>query len=251
MPGQVTLEICVDSLDLAVAAARGGADRIELCGPLQGGGTTPSAGFVAAARSTLHLPLAMLIRPRTGAFTASAAEFEVMRHDLLFARATGIDIAVLGILHADRTVDVARTRELIAIAQPMQVTFHRAFDVTADPFTAIEAVINTGATRILTSGASSTAVQGASMVARLRDAAADRLGLLLCGSISSATVAQALAVSGASEVHAALRSSIGPHPLSAPLSEEGKEHFTEAVAQLKCSLRLAAGSVLAGKQRDA
>ena len=107
---QRLLEICVDSLDLALAAVRGGADRLELCGPLFDGGVTPSAGFVAAARRMIDLPLAMLVRPHAGSFTPSDAEFEVMRQDILYARNIGIEIIVLGLLHSDQTIDIERTR---------------------------------------------------------------------------------------------------------------------------------------------
>jgi copper homeostasis protein len=229
----ITLEICVDSLGLAQAAALGGADRIELCGPLQGGGITPSAGLAVAARKTIDLPIAMLVRPRTGAFTASDAEFEVMRQDVLFAREIGIDLVVLGILREDRTVDVERTRALIELAHPMHVTFHRAFDEAPDLHKALNDVIQAGAARILTSGAKSSAVQGATVVDELRHTAADRIGLMLCGGISNATVRQALKSSGAREVHAALRNAVRVEASTGIVSQETLQHFSECVSELK------------------
>ena len=229
----MTLEICVDSLGLALAAAQGGADRIELCGPLHGGGITPSAGLAAAARAKIDLPLAMLVRARTGAFTASAAEFEVMRRDVLYAREIGMDLVVLGILREDQTVDVERTRALAELAAPMQVTFHRAFDVARDRDQALTDVIATGATRILTSGASASALLGAATVAHLRDRAAARITMLLCGGVGVSNVKQAMAISGSSEVHAALRSSVAVNGSSGILTEADLDHFAASVAKLK------------------
>lgn len=231
-PG-ITLEICVDSLGLAQAAAHGGADRIELCGPLQDGGITPSAGLAVAARRAIALPIAMLVRPRTGAFTASEAELEVMRQDVSFARDIGIDLVVLGLLRQDRTVDVEGTRALVELARPMQVTFHRAFDETPDLHEALNDVIQTGAARILTSGARSSSIQGAPLVAGLRQAAGDRIGLLLCGGISSANVRQALEISGVHEVHAALRKNVHVEPSTGIVSQESLRQFSEAVNKLK------------------
>jgi len=238
----LVLEMCVDSLDLALAAARGGADRIELCGPLHGGGITPSLGFVAEARKRIQLPLAMLIRVRTGPFTASEAEFDVMRRDVLYARDAGMELVVLGILRADGSVDVERTAELVSLAGPMQVTFHRAFDAAADQDRALHDVMATGATRILTAGASSTAIQGAATVARLQSAAQGRIGMLLCGGIGVSTVRQAIAVAGVNEVHAALRSSLGSGLLSGSVQPEGVERFATAVAKLKQKMHAEASS---------
>ena len=233
MGQNLTLEICVDSLGLALAAARGGADRIELCGPLHDGGITPSAGLAAAARHSIDLPIAMLVRSRTGAFTATPEEFEVMRRDVLYARSIGMNLVVLGILHEDRTVDIERTRELVECAGPMEVTFHRAFDAALDLRAALRDVKQTGATRILTSGGKSSAVLGAPVVHDLLDEAGDQIGLLLCGGISSATVGQVVDRAGVQEVHAALRNSIRVKPQTGSISPESLEHFSDCVRKLK------------------
>lgn len=242
MVQDVTLEICVDSLELAQAAARGGADRIELCGPLQDGGITPSAGLAIAARRSIDLPIAMLVRSRTGAFTASDAEFEVMRQDVLYARSIGIDFVVLGLLHEDRTVDIERTRELVEFASPMQVTFHRAFDATPDLNAALSDVMQTGAKRILTSGAKASAVLGAPVVDQLRKQAGDRIDLLLCGGISSATARESLERSGVREAHAALRACVHVDPQTGAISPENLEYFSECVGKLKEKMHPSANS---------
>lgn len=239
MGSGITLEICVDSLELALAAARGGADRIELCGPLQGGGITPSAGLAVAARKAVDLPIAMLVRPRTGAFTVSEAEFEVMRQDVLFAQKTGIDFVVLGILREDRRVDVERTRALVELAHPMPVTFHRAFDEALDLHEALNDVIQTGAARILTSGAKASAVDGAAVAGELRQTAGERIGLLLCGGIHDTTVRQALEDSGVREIHAALRNEVHVEPSTGVVSQESLQHFSEGVSRLKQEIRRA------------
>lgn len=233
MGQNLTLEICVDSLELALAAARGGADRIELCGPLYDGGITPNAGLAAAARRSIDLPVAMLVRSRTGAFTATPEEFTVMRQDVLYARSIGMNLVVLGILHEDRTVDIERTRELVECAGPMEVTFHKAFDAALDLRAALRDVKQTGATRILTSGGKSSAVLGAPVVRDLLPDAGDQIGLLLCGGISSATVRQVVDRSGVREVHAALRNSIRVKPQTGSISPESLEHFSECVKKLK------------------
>jgi copper homeostasis protein len=233
MAQDMTLEICVDSLELAKAAAQGGADRIELCGPLYDGGITPSAGLVAAVRKSVDLPLAMLVRTRTGAFTASEDELEVMRQDILYAQNVGVDIVVLGILHPDGRVDIERTRSLVEVARPMQVTFHRAFDVAPNLEEALAAVLNTGAVRILTSGARSSAVIGAPVVDNLRKVAAGKVELMLCGGISPATVRPALQRSGVREIHAALRNSARAKPQENAALGDRFADFTGAVQQLK------------------
>lgn len=234
---QRLLEICVDSLDLALAAARGGADRLELCGPLNDGGVTPSAGFVAAARRMIALPLAMLVRPRTGSFTPSSTEFEVMRQDILYGRDIGVDIIVLGVLHSDQTIDVERTRELVELAQPLEVTFHRAFDVSPNLGESLASVMQTGATRILTAGGQGSAVSGAATVRELRETADGRIGFLLCGGISAATVGSALETSNVVEVHAGLRNSA-----RSAISARNFEVFTSSVEALRQKMRSMDGS---------
>jgi copper homeostasis protein len=241
---QRLLEICVDSLDLALAAVRGGADRLELCGPLFDGGVTPGAGFVAAARRMIDLPLAMLVRPRAGSFTPSDAEFEVMRQDILYARNIGIDIIVLGLLHSDQTVDMEGTRELVELARPLEVTFHRAFDVSPNLEGSLASVIQTGATRVLTAGGQASAVSGAATVKELRETADNRIGFLLCGGITAATVCSALETSNVVEVHAGLRDSA-----RTALSAGRFEVFTASVDALRQKIRSMDGSAILAERR--
>jgi copper homeostasis protein len=220
------LEICVDSLALAQAAVRGGADRIELCGPLEDGGVTPDSELTVAVRRAVNVPIAMLVRRRTGPFTVSEVEFEEMRQEVLFARRSGVDFVVLGILHPDRTVDVERTRQLVELAYPMEVTFHRAFDSTPDLDGALRAVLSTGVSRLLTSGGSDSAVSGAPIVSRLQREVGEALSLVVCGGITPENIGEVLERAGVREVHAALRQ-------IAAVETESLAPFVEAVSEMK------------------
>lgn len=146
------LEVCAGSLASCLAAARGGAARVELCASLEAGGVTPSPGMIALARQRLDIGLHVIVRPRGGDFLYADDEFEVMRRDVLACRELGADGVALGLLTADGDVDVERTRELVRLAGPMTTTFHRAFDMARYPEQALEQVIASGCRRVLTSG---------------------------------------------------------------------------------------------------
>jgi copper homeostasis protein len=145
VPKNVLLEICVVSLDYAIAAQRAKADRVELCSDLASGGTTPGTRFMEAAREHLHVPIQVLIRPRPGDFFYSAHEFQLMRKDIQNAKQLGMDGVVPGLLNRKFQIDVARARELVELAHPLQVPFHRAFDQSHSWRDSLEAVIQTGA----------------------------------------------------------------------------------------------------------
>jgi copper homeostasis protein len=167
MQHSIILEICLDSVESCTAAERGGARRGELCADLADDGTTPSAGLIAAARENIRISLQVMIRPRGGGFCYSDEEFKIMKRDISFAQQLGADGVVLGLLTRDGNIDVARTRELSSVARPMEVTFHRAFDVAGDPFRAFEDLIAAGVDRLLTSGQAPSALEGAELIRRL------------------------------------------------------------------------------------
>lgn len=201
MPNRVLLEICVESLDHALAAERGGADRIELCTDLSCGGITPSAELMQSARDRVRIPVHVLIRPRAGNFVYSDQELAVMRDDIESAKRLGMDGVVLGILGNDAHVDIERTKALVELARPLPVTFHRAFDACQDLETSLEEVIQTGAARILTSAGQRRATDGLQTLANLIQAANDRIRIMPCGGINSDNLVQIVQTTSAQEIH--------------------------------------------------
>ena len=199
---RILLETCVDSIEGALAAQQGGADRVELCGDLFEGGITPSPGTILVARQRLKIQLNVLIRPRGGDSCYSDAEFEVMKRDVEFAKGAGADGVVLGVLKEDGSVDVERTGALVKLARPMSVTFHRIFDVTRDPFEALEAVISLGVERILTSGQEASVLEGLDLLAQLVNRAGERIIIMPGGGVTERNLPKIVAGTGAREFHA-------------------------------------------------
>ena len=201
MNTRIVLEACVDSVEAAIAAQDGGADRVELCANLLEGGTTPGAGTIQLARESIYIGLNVMIRPRGGDFCYSETEFEVIKLDLELAKKLGADGAVFGILNEDGSVDVERTGELVELAQPMSVTFHRAFDMSRDPYEAMEALIALGVDRILTSGQEVSALEGLDLIADLVQKAGERIIIMPGGGITERNTKKIVQQSGAREVH--------------------------------------------------
>jgi len=204
LPGMLAntlVEACVDTIESAAAAARGGAQRLELCANLVEGGTTPSAGVIALACARLPVPVYVMIRPRGGDFCYTPLEFEAMQHDVADAKRLGAAGVVFGILEADGTVDTARTRTLVEVARPLPVTFHRAFDVTRDPHEALGALIALGVDRVLTSGQQASVPAGLPLIAELVRQAGGSIGILPGGGITAANVTEVVRVACVREVH--------------------------------------------------
>lgn len=196
----VLFEICVDSVEGVAAAARAGAHRVELCAALIEGGITPSIGTIEAACRTATIPVNVIIRPRGGDFLHSEQELAVMERDIAAAKQAGAAGIVFGVLTADGAIDVAATRRLLAAARPLPVTFHRAFDMCADPVAALEVLIGLGVERVLTSGQEPTALEGSALIAALVRQAAGRI-IVMPGVVTARTIGRVLAETGATEVH--------------------------------------------------
>jgi copper homeostasis protein len=202
---RVLLEVAVASVEDALAAQAGGADRFELNAALALGGLTPSLGTLIEVKHAVSLPVLAMVRPRPGGFAYSAAEFAVLQRDADLALAHGADGLVFGVLTAEGAVDNERCRALVRQAASCPVVFHRAFDVTPDPFAALEQLIDLGVRRVMTSGQEETAYNGAGRIAELIRRAAGRIEILPAGGINRFTVADVVARTGCDQVHAALR----------------------------------------------
>ena len=195
------VEVCVDSVESAQAAALGGAARVELCDDLIEGGTTPSAGMIAAVRKRLAIGLHVLIRPRGGDFCYSDVEFEVMERDIEVASRLGADGVVFGLLDPGGSIDEPRTRLLLEAARPLNVTFHRAFDVSQDAAESLDALIRLGVERVLTSGRARIARDGIPTIAGLVRQSAGRLIVLAGGGIDETNASRIVAETGVGEIH--------------------------------------------------
>lgn len=194
-------EICVDSPEGVIAARDGQADRVELCDNLFEGGTTPSIGAIKMARRVGGIKLHVMVRPRGGDFLYSDVEFETMKFDIEAARSSRVDGVVIGILTADGNIDKERTTELVTLARPMSVTFHRAFDLCRDPFAALEDLIEIGIDRVLTSGQQPDALAGAETTKKLVEAAGERIVVMACGAIDETNAAEVVAATATTEFH--------------------------------------------------
>jgi copper homeostasis protein len=197
----VQVEICVGDIASAIAAEFGGADRIELCDNMDVGGTTPGAGTVAESCRRLSIPVHILIRPRAGDFIYSQPEIAVMRHDIEVAKSLGAAGVVLGVLTRDATIDRDQTAELIALARPLSVTFHKAFDQSPDPLEALDCLIALGVERVLTSGGRPTALEGTETLAKLVDRAGDEITVMAGGRLGTGNLETVIRRSCVSEVH--------------------------------------------------
>jgi copper homeostasis protein len=201
----MVLEICVDSVESAIASQAGGAQRVELCSDLNEGGITPSDGLIQAVRKQVGIDVFVMVRPRGGDSFYTSHEFDVMKADVVRIKQLKADGIVVGMLDQHGHVDVRRTRELVELADPMQVTFHRAFDMSADLDQSLERVIETGAHRILTSGAVQTVSQGAERISQLIAAARGRISIMVGGGIRQENIRKIALRTKVTEFHCSLR----------------------------------------------
>lgn len=229
------LEICVDSVESAIAAERGGAQRVELCSDLLEGGITPSHGLISQVRNRIQIDLFVMIRPRGGDFCYTPDELDLMQEDIEHARRLGADGIILGVLDDQAQVNVDRTQRLVEKAGPLPVTFHRAIDMTPDPCAAMAAVVETGAQRVLTSGGAAKVSQALPLVSRMIQAAGSRIRVMVGGGITPQTIESVARATGAAEFHASVRtrmpSPVHYHRRDVPMGELQDREYVRYVVQ--------------------
>jgi copper homeostasis protein len=197
----IKIEVVAYNIESALKAQEGGADRIELCASPADGGVTPSFGIIEGARQNINIDLFVMIRPRGGDFLYNNYEFHSMKRDILQCQKFSVDGIVLGILNANGTIDKKRCAELIERAKPLQITCHRAFDLTRDPFEALEDCIEVGFTRILTSGQRDKAEENTDLIAALVKQAGKRITIMPGSGINAGNAARILSETGVRELH--------------------------------------------------
>jgi copper homeostasis protein len=202
-------ELCAESVMAVCAAQSGGADRVELCSRLSEGGTTPTAELMTASVKAVSIPIYVLIRPRAGDFVFNSQEFDLMHRQIDEAKSAGANGVALGVLLEDGSVDVNRTRDLVEYARPFETTFHRAFDESPDLSVALERVIETGATGLLTSGGAAEVLLGANRIGRLQEQADGRIQIIAGGGLRLASLVEVVRRSGTFSLHGSLTSSSG------------------------------------------
>lgn len=199
------IEIIAFTIEACSLIEKAGASRIELCANPAEGGTTPSYGMIKKAREAVSISLFPVIRPRGGDFLYSGAEYRLIEEDVKLCKQLGCDGVVVGLLQQNGSIDVKRTERLVALAYPMEVTFHRAFDHCRDPFEALEQLIAIGCQRILTSGQKPMAMEGAALLAKLVEKAADRIIIMPGSGVRPENIAALAQITGAVEFHSSLR----------------------------------------------
>ncbi|HUS00258.1 MAG TPA: copper homeostasis protein CutC [Chitinophagaceae bacterium] len=203
------LEVIGFTIEGCAIAQSAGVHRIELCDNPADGGTTPSFGFIKAARKILQIELYNMIRPRGGDFFYSNDEFEIMKEDIKISKQLGCDGIVLGMLTKENKVDKSRFARLVELAYPLGVTFHRAFDRTADPLDALKDIIDMGCERILTSGQKPNALEGAQLIKQLIERADDKITIMPGAGVRSDNIINLAEITNASEFHSSARINTG------------------------------------------
>ena len=177
-------EACVESFEKALEAQNNGANRIELCENLAVGGTTPSYGTVKICLEKLNIPIFLMIRARGGNFIYSKEEIEIMKEDIKIFKELGVKGVVLGCLTFDNKIDLELTKELVDLAYPMEVTFHKAIDEINNPLDYIDDLVNIGIKRILTSGGKATAFEGKDLINKMIKKSNGRIKIVVAGKVT-------------------------------------------------------------------
>lgn len=202
------LEIAVFNIQSAIAATNAGAGRIELCENPADGGTTPSYGTLKTVREKINIPVYPIVRPRGGDFLYNDEEFEVLKKDILLCKELGFEGLVTGMLLKDGSIDLRRTAQLVELAYPLEVTFHRAFDRAKDPLQSLECIIKCGCQRILTSGQVPNAFDGKELIKHLVEQADERIIIMPGSGVRSNNIAELARYTGAIELHSSARKNV-------------------------------------------
>jgi len=210
------IEVCIESVESVIAAEMGGADRVEFCADLFEGGITPSLGAFKVAKKHSPIAMSVIIRPRGGDFCYSDLEFETMKEDIRLFKEAGADSVVFGILTPEGEIDVPRTRELIELARPMEVTFHRAFDMTSHAEKSLETLITLGINRVLTSGLEATVTEGMETLIALIKQAENRIIVMPGCGINERNFAYLKDKIGAKEYHVLLPGTVESNMIYRP-----------------------------------
>lgn len=211
------IEIVASSVADARAAKAGGAQRLELCIALPSGGLTPSVGLLQAVQAVCDLPVMAMVRPRSGGFIYSEDEQAVMYRDAAQLIAAGAQGLVFGVLDSEGDIDTEAMRALVEIAAGRETVCHRAFDLTADPFAALETLIELGVTRVLTSGQQKTALEGADLLRELQQRAAGRIEILLGGGVRATNARELIERTGCQQLHLAPMVAVPAPPATGPV----------------------------------
>ncbi len=219
------LEVPVFNINSAIIAANNGADRLELCENYANGGTTPSYGVLKTVREKVTIPVNVLIIPSGGDFVYTAIEFAAMQQDILLCKALGFNGVVLGVLLPDGNIDVARTKALVQLAYPMQVTFHRAFDRCIDPYKGLEDIISCGCHRVLTSGQKIDVIAGKNLLQALVTLAKNRIIIMPGGGVKSSNLINLVSTTNAKEYHASCKKMIptAMHHVNGAMQDDNNE----------------------------
>lgn len=237
------IEIATSDFLTTKAAVEGGADRMELCANLAEGGTTPSYAHIKKCREAFDVALFPIIRPRGGDFLYTKDEFEIMSNDIRLCKQLGCDGIVIGLLNMDGTIDLSRTSELVELAYPLEVTFHRAFDRCKDPFTGLEELIEAGCQRILTSGQKQTVSDGVELIAELNKIADGRIIIMPGSGVRKENIKLLAEKTGCTEFHSSLRGKMkSPMQFFHPSFKDSEESYfnnsidPEEVRKLRSSI---------------
>ena len=200
------IEICCYSVESALIAEKAGAHRVELCDNFLEGGTTPSYATIKHAVQLLDIPINVIIRPRGGDFLYSDIEYEIIKNDVIVTKELNVNGIVVGFLNKDGSINEQKTREIVELAKPMEVTFHRAFDMCKDPIVALKQLIKAGVKRILTSGQKNKAIDGIELLAKLVTYAGDDIIIMPGSGVNETNIGELMEKTGAIEYHSSAKS---------------------------------------------